>query len=207
MYVVKITLLLLALLAALSADCLSAGAANAEQRTADKTLILYYSLTGNTRAGCEALQRELGADMVEIRDLKNRTGKWGFARAAISSLLGRHTRIEPEHPDLSPYANIIIGSPIWTGRLSIAARTLIARNRLDGKRVIIYTTTNAAEKEEYKEKSRALVRAAGGQVAGYYQVLAREEKDGKKIERTTAQIVADTLQLAPEIRRAFYPVP
>jgi len=58
-----------------------------------KTLILYYSLTGNTKAGCEALQKELGASIVEIKDLKKRSGKWGFFKTAIGSLVGKHTKL------------------------------------------------------------------------------------------------------------------
>jgi len=68
---------------------------------------------------------------------------------------------------------------------------------------VIYTTTNAYEKEKYKEKSRNLVRKAGGDVVGYYQVLALEEIDGKEVERTKEQIVEDTLKLVPEIKKAF----
>jgi flavodoxin len=179
----------------------------AAEPTGRKTLILYYSLTGNTRVGCEVLQAELGADMIEIKDLRKRDGKWGFFKTAIGSLVGKHTRIEPEKVDITKYHNIILGSPIWTGRLSMAIRTLIDRNRFDWRKVIIYTTTNALEKEKYKEKSRNLVRKAGGNVVGYYQILAKEEIDGKKIDRTKAQIIQDTLAIVPEIKRLLSTIP
>ena len=126
----------------------------AQQHEEGKTLILYYSLTGNTKASCEALQKTLGADILEIKDLRNRSGKWGFFKTAIASLIGRPTKIEPEHPNLSSYSFIILGSPIWTGKLSMAIRTLVDRNRFDGKKVVIFTTTNAYEKEKYKEKRK-----------------------------------------------------
>ena len=113
------------------------------ENTVGKTLILYYSLTGNTKASCEALQEALRADIVEIKDLVNRSGRWGFFKTAIGSLLGMHTKIEPENPDLSSYPNIILGSPIWTGKLSMATRTLIDKNSFEGKKVVIFTTTNA----------------------------------------------------------------
>jgi flavodoxin len=175
----------------------------AAEQTGGKTLILYYSLTGNTRAGCEVLQAELGADIIEIKDLRKRDGKWGFFKTAIGSLVGKHTKIEPEKVDITKYHNIILGSPIWTGKLSMAIRTLIDRNRFDWRKVIIYTTTNALEKEKYQEKSRNLVRKAGGDVVGYYQILAKEEVDGKKADRTKEQIVEDTLALVPEIKGLF----
>ena len=162
-------------------------------------LILYYSLTGNTKACCEALQKELGADILEIKDLKKRPG----FTTAIGSLLGMHTNIEPETPDLSGYSHIILGSPIWTGKLSMAIRTLIDRNNFEGKKVILFTTTNAFEKEKYKEKSKDLVRKAGGDVVGYFQVVAMEEVDGEKVERGIEPMLKDTLTFVPEIKEAF----
>jgi len=159
----------------LTFTCLSDGVL-AQEKTMGKTLIVYYSLTGNTKAGCELLQNELQADILEIKDLVNRTGWWGFARSAFGSLLGFHTKIDPEQPDLSAYQNIIIASPIWTGKLSMAVRTFVDKNRFDNKKVILYTTTNAEEKEKYKEKNRNLVREKGGEVVGYFQILT--EKSG-----------------------------
>ena len=185
--------------------CCNASSLPAEEPACGKTLILYYSLTGNTRAGCEVLQAELGADMIEIKDLRKRDGKWGFFKTAIASLVGKHTRIEPEKVDITKYHNIILGSPIWTGRLSMAIRTLIDRNRFDWRKVIIYTTTNALEKEKYQEKSRNLVRKQGGNVVGYYQILAKEEVNGKKTDRTKEQIAEDSRAIVPEIRQLFSP--
>jgi flavodoxin len=177
--------------------------AYAQEDTAMKTLIVYYSRTGNTKAVCEALQKELRADIIEIHDLKNRAGGWGFFTGAIGSLFSTHTRIEPATPDLTAYSNILIGSPVWSGKMSTAIRTFIAKNRFDGKKVVILTTTNALEKEGSQNKSKALVQQAGGVVAGYYQVLAREKADGKRVERTQQQIADDGLKLAPEIKKAL----
>jgi flavodoxin len=176
----------------------------ATEHVIGKTLILYYSLTGNTKACCEALQKTLGTDILEIKDLRKRSGKWGFFKTAIASLFGKQTKIEPENPDFSPYSNIILGSPIWTGKLSMAIRTLIDKNRFDGKKAVIFTTTNAYEKEKYKEKSKDLVRKAGGDVVGYYQVLAKEEvNEEEKVDRPVEQIVQDALKFVPEIQKAF----
>jgi flavodoxin len=182
---------------------ISGGNVCAQEKDMGKTLIVYYSLSGNTLAGCEVLQKGLEADLLEIRDLKNRSGKWGFLCAAFGSLFGRLTRIDPENPDMSGYENIIIASPIWTGKLSIAIRTFIDRNRFDKKKVILYTTTNAAEKEKYKEKNRNLVREKGGEVVGYFQILARKIVDDEKILRTIDEIKTETLSAVPDMKRLF----
>ncbi len=175
----------------------------AQESSMGKTLILYYSRTGNTKMCCEALQKELGADLIEIKDLKNRDGGWGFFTGALGSMFNVHTNIDPLNPDLSPYKNIIIASPIWTGTLSTAIRTLIDKNRFDNKQVVMFTTTNAAEKEKYIEKSKARAANNGAQVVGYYQVVVKREVAGKKVDKPKQEIIEDTLKFVPEIKKAF----
>jgi flavodoxin len=177
--------------------------AYAQESKAGKILILYYSRTGNTKLCCEALQKELGADMIEIKDLKNRSGGWGFFTGAVGSMFDFHTDIDPVKPDLSPYKNIIIASPIWTGTLSTAIRTLIDKNQFDGKNVLLFTTTNAAEKEKYIEKSKTRVAQRGAQVAGYCQVVVKKEVNGKKVDRPKQELIEDALKFVPEIKKAF----
>ena len=179
---------------------ISCGNVCAQEKDMGKTLIVYYSLTGNTKAGCELLQNELQADILEIKDLVNRSGRWGFARSAFGSLLGLYTEIDPEQPDLSAYQNIIIASPIWTGKLSMAVRTFIDKNRFDNKKVILYTTTNAEEKEKYKEKNRNLLREKGGEVVGYFQILAKKEVGEEKVPRIKEEMAADTLSIVSSIK-------
>jgi flavodoxin len=177
--------------------------AYAQESGAGKILILYYSRTGNTKLCCEALQKELGADMIEIKDLKNRSGGWGFFTGAVGSMFDVHTDIDPVKPDLSPYKNIIIASPIWTGTLSTAIRTLIDENRWDGKNVILFTTTNAAEKEKYIEKSKARVAKNGALVVGYCQIVVKKEVADKKIDKQKQEIIEDALKFVPDIKKAF----
>lgn len=175
----------------------------AQESPMGKTLILYYSRTGNTKMCCEALKKEIGADMIEIKDLKNRDGGWGFFTGALGSMFNVHTKIDPLNPDLSPYKNIIIASPIWTGTLSTAIRTLIDENRWDGKNVVLFTTTNAAEKEKYIEKSKARVAQRGARVLGYCQVVVKNEVSGTRVDKSKQEILEDALKFVPEIKKAF----
>ncbi len=182
---------------------LSASLAGSQELAGDKTLILYYSRTGNTKLACEALAQELSADLLEIKDGADRSGGWGFFTGAMSAVFNMQTSIQPEHPNLAPYSRIILAAPIWSGRLATATRTLIAKNRFDGKKVGLFTTTNALEKESNRDKGKATVAEAGGIAVGYWQVAVREKIDGKKIEKKPGQIVKETLALVPDIKAAF----
>ena len=88
--------------------------------------------------------------------------------------------------------------------MSMAILTLIDENQFDDKKVVIFTTTNAYEKEKYKEKSKDIIRKAGGDVAGYYQVLTKEEvNEAEEIDRPIEHIIEDALQFVPEIQKTF----
>jgi flavodoxin len=177
--------------------------AAAQEVAGGKTLILYYSRTGNTKLACEALARALSADLIEIKDGADRSGGWGFFTAAVSAVFNMQTAIEPEQPNLTPYSCIILAAPVWSGRLATATRTFIAKNRLDGKKVGIFSTTNVFEKESSREKGKAAVAEAGGIAVGYWQIAVQEKIDGKKIEKTPEQIVKESLAAVPDIKTAF----
>lgn len=168
-----------------------------------KTLILYYSKTGNTRAACEALQKELGADIREIKDLNSRDTKLGAVAGMLKTLLGMHTDIDPKTVDLSPYSTVIIAAPIWAAKFGLAMRTYVETNRFDNKNIIIFITADVFIEEKYQEKHKALVTQSGGNVIGYFQTQAADLVNKEKIPRTKEKIVTETLKLVPEILKSI----
>ncbi|MBM4312263.1 MAG: hypothetical protein FJ119_15145 [Deltaproteobacteria bacterium] len=171
-----------------------------EQSAEGKTLILYYSRTGNTRVACEALQKELGADMQEIRDLNSRDKGFGMIAGMFKTILGMRTKIEPATVDFEPYDRIIISAPIWAGTFGLAMRTFVKRNNFAGKDVLIFITADSYMKEKPRQKHKDLVVASNGNVTGYFQVQAADRIDGDKVPRTQEKIVEETLKLVPDIK-------
>jgi flavodoxin len=177
--------------------------ARAQEHSAGKTLLLYYSKTGNTQAACEALQKALGADIKEIKDLNRRDTTFGGIGGMLKTLLGMHTAIEPTKVDLSPYTTVIICAPIWAAKFGLAMRTFVETNRFDGKNVIIFITADVFIEEKYQEKHKALVKESGGKVIGYFQAQATDLVNKEKVPRTREKIVEETLKLVPEMQKAI----
>jgi flavodoxin len=171
-----------------------------EQIGSDKTLILYYSRTGNTQAACEALQKELGVDMQEIKDLNSRDTKFGMIAGMLKTIMGMQTDIEPESVDLEPYDTLIISAPIWASKFGLAMRTFVERSNFEGKRVIIFITADSFVEEKYQQKHTALITESGGKVVGHFQVQAMDLVDDEKVARTKEVIVEETLKLVPDIK-------
>ncbi len=167
-----------------------------------KTLIVCSSYTGNTRVACEAIQKSLGATVLELKDVKNPPENLKMEKDAKPKWV-LDTEIEPKSADLASSDCIVLGSPIWMATLAPAMRKFIELNRFDGKKIILLTTTNASLNEEQRQKIKSLVTAKGGTVVGYYEILAQEKVQEKKVEKTKEQIKAEALKIAPEISKAF----
>jgi len=90
-----------------------------------KVLAVYYSRTGNTKLVAEAIAQGLEADVEEIKDERNRMGVFGFLRCGYEAIFKKLTDIEVSKKNLEGYDLIIVGSPVWAGRLSSPVRTYL----------------------------------------------------------------------------------
>lgn len=78
-----------------------------------KSLVVYYSRTGKTKFVAETAAAELGSDIEEIVDLKNREGKLGWMSATQDASRGKETEIAPTKKVPNDYDLLIIGTPVW----------------------------------------------------------------------------------------------
>ena len=192
----------------------------AQESTDNKTLIIYYSRTGKSSLISKTLQKELNAQILEIKDLEDRSGSLGYAGAGFDAFFDRHTTIEPAKADLSPYSNIIIISPIWNWKLSTPIHTFIESNRFDGKKLVLFTNGNndIRKYENFDDSapflkrffrdyirgksksSREYVTASGGDYIGHCHVETLEASDEQIISRTHTQL--DKIKNAFSIKTA-----
>src|SRR4030042_7150848 len=103
-----------------------------------KTLVIYYSLSGNTKFAAETIAAELGADIGEIVDLKKRQGKLAFLSNGRDAGQGKETEIAPIQKSATDYDTIIVGTPIWNKNPTPAIRTYLNSNNLAGKKVGLF---------------------------------------------------------------------
>ena len=128
-----------------------------------KSIIVFYSLEGNTKDTAEKLAGRLGADILELHPKKS------YPTGKVSKFLwGGKSAVMSDTPELEPYAfnkdlydRIIIGSPIWASRVTPPIITFIQENNLTGKSIAVFAcqSGNGAEKAFAKLKDQIGINA------------------------------------------------
>lgn len=109
---------------------------------AQRILIACYSMTGNTLRLAEEIRTAFGADadLERIAEPRPRHGLYGVLRALFDAVLRREAPISPVDHDPAGYALLILGGPVWAGRLASPVRTYARRHAAAAPRVAFFCT-------------------------------------------------------------------
>ena len=119
-----------------------------------KTLIVYYTLEGNTHYAAKKIASLLDADMLRIKPVKTypRKGFRKFLWGGKSAVMAETPELEPYTFDASAYDRIVFGFPVWAGNVTPPLRTFIKENDLSGKRFAAFACQSGAGAEKAFEK-------------------------------------------------------
>jgi flavodoxin len=121
-----------------------------------KSLVVYYTRTGNARFAAETVAAEIGADAEEIVDLKKRNGPLGYLSGGSDARRGRETEIAPTKKSPAEYDLIVVGTPVWASRPTPAITTYLKKNDLSGKKVALFFT-QGGKKPSAIDQTKALI--------------------------------------------------
>jgi flavodoxin len=146
-----------------------------------KTLVIYYTRTGNAKFVAETIAAELGADIEEVIDLKNRQGKLAFISAGRDAMRGKETEIAQTKKTVTDYDLIIIGQPIWAGNPTPAIRTYLKKNDLSGRKVALFFSDSNLGQAVEKTKALMPNSTFVGELALSAKAFDNREEAKKKI--------------------------
>ena len=161
-----------------------------------KTVVLYYSRSRKTASVAETIAQELSADIVEIKDLKDRSSFFSYLNASIDALRENKTKISPENIDLSDYGLIYIGSPTWAGKPAPAMLSLIDSCDFQGKDVILFTTMGSQGGRTVIKRMQEKIKARGSRMVNFLII----KTGGKEI----SEIKEDTRKKIDELDLKIY---
>ena len=151
----KLTALLLSVVLVLSlAACGSANkpASSTTQPETGKTLVVYYSASGNTERVAKDIAEAAGADLFEIVPTEVYTSDdldWTNPDSRVSrehddESLRDVPLTTTEVPDWDSYDTVFIGYPIWWGIAAWPVDTFVKNNDFTGKTVIPFATSSSS---------------------------------------------------------------
>lgn len=119
-----------------------ADAADAGRRPAAKTLVAYFSRSGNTRVIAGQIHRARGADLFEIEPAK--AYPEDYFEAVEQARQERDNGYEPplktQVAGMADFGTLFLGFPIWGETAPPVIRSFLSAHDLSGKTVIPFIT-------------------------------------------------------------------
>jgi len=107
-----------------------------------KVLIIYYSLSGNTRSIAEKIREKTGGALFEIETKRTYpaelTATYEEAKRELQS--GDLPALKNSPPHMSPYDLILVGSPVWWYTVSTPVMRFLRQADFAGRKVAVFCT-------------------------------------------------------------------
>jgi len=106
-----------------------------------KTLIVYFSLGGNTKWMTEKIHRKMPNTDLHIIELAGKpltSRLWSTIVYGFKTTFYRKMAIKESALDLNIYDHIIIGAPVWAGNVPPPVKEFLKQYPLTGKKVAAF---------------------------------------------------------------------
>jgi flavodoxin len=138
-----------------------------------RTLVVFTSVDGNTRAVAQSIAQAVGADLAEVELAKPLpTGFMRYVTSGLSAFLKLKPPIQPLDVDPNAYDLLFVGTPVWAGNFAPALRTFFNEHPVSRKVAALFATCNEDGSHSLDDLSGAL---SGNKVL---TKLALASKDG-----------------------------
>ena len=124
--------------------------------TTGKTLVVYYSYTGNCREIMTTLTSQIEADVLEIepaeKGLKYEANNYALGTQLLNAIkaapndASSYPAIDPVTTSLNDYQNIIIITPLWWSQMAAIMQTYLFQNasKMAGKHVAMIVSSHSS---------------------------------------------------------------
>ncbi|MCH3953836.1 MAG: NAD(P)H-dependent oxidoreductase [Eubacterium sp.] len=148
-----------------------------------KSLVVYYSYSGNTRLIAEAIAKAVHADIEELKPEKpiHASGAkyvmWGIRQLVSQSKV----KLLPLDHRVEDYDLIIIGTPVWSYTLTPPIRTFLEEQWINNKKIALFCCAGSDHGKTIENMKNAL---NGNEIIGttvFYDPLKKDpDADRKK---------------------------
>lgn len=129
-----------------------------ETNNMQKSIILFYSLEGNTKKVGKYLSKQLNIPYEEIKPVKDIKSK-GFSKYLLGGsqvMMKKKPALIPLKTNIKEYDTIFLGSPIWAGSFTPAIRTILENGTLKGKKIAFFYCNDGGPGKAEKKIEKAV---------------------------------------------------
>lgn len=152
-----------------------------------RTLVVFYSLTGNVRFIADIMAQSLGATLQPLTLVEAMPqSTWKSLWKGGGQVIRKATpALEPlqHHPD--DFDQLVIGTPIWAATFAPAIRTFLAQYPLREKRLAFYCCHGGGGKGRAFKRLRTIL--AGNVFIGEYECKEPLKQDREEVEQSVRQ--------------------
>ncbi len=143
-----------------------------------KTLLVYYSYTGQTKLIAEKIKKELDCDVIELQPVIPFSTNYQEVVDEYQSNESEKKMVDIKDIDvnLEEYDKIIIGSPVWWYTITPVVRAFLKKYDLTGKNVYPFATNAGWLGRTFKE----IENICNGDIQTGLNVLFSEDYREKK---------------------------
>ena len=135
-----------------------------------KTLILFYSYSGKTKAIAERLAAAEAADIKEIKDAKPLGKLKAYTAGIIAAGSGKAWQIKPLEVNLEGYDNLILLAPIWAGNPAPAFNSVLGL--LPKGKTVAVKMVSMSGKSSCRERLEAAIKSRGSIMKSFEDIKA-----------------------------------
>lgn len=106
-----------------------------------KVLVVYYSLSGNTKQIAENIAKKTNADLFEIKTLEQaKLGLSFYIEIKKQLNTKKYPKIENKMPDFLKYDTIFVGFPVWWYTMATPGLSFLQKADFRNKNVVPFST-------------------------------------------------------------------
>ncbi|KNY30312.1 flavodoxin family protein [Pseudobacteroides cellulosolvens] len=149
----------------------------------NKSLVVYFSQSGNSKFIAETIAQEIKADTLEIKTRKS------LPKATFFKLfIGGMQVIFKSKPELLPfdknptdYDLIIIGTPVWASSYASPLNTFFSKVQINGKKIALYCCCGGSQGKTFENMKNVL---KGNQFLGELELKSPLNSKEESIRKT-----------------------
>lgn len=120
----------------------TSGSGGEQRRTGSRTLVAYFSRSGNTRVVAGLIHRSLHTDLFEIRPATPYPEDYlaTVEQARLERDSGRERALQVGVSNMKDYDTVFLGFPIWSETTPPVIRAFLSAHDLSGRTLIPFVT-------------------------------------------------------------------